>query len=49
MKTLNAHEIESVAGGSAYEDGRTFGKTLGLMYWGARDYLSGTVYPYWLD
>lgn len=49
MKTLNAREIESVAGGSAYEDGRTFGKALGQMYWSARDYLSGSVYPFWFD
>ena len=45
---LDERQVEAVSGGSAYEDGKTFGQALGIAYWGARDYLSGTVYPYWL-
>ena len=46
---LDELQVEAVSGGSAYEDGKTFGQALGIVYWDARDYLSGTVYPYWLD
>ena len=49
MRILDDETIEAVAGGNAYEDGYTFGQTVALVYWGARDYLSETVYPYWLD
>ena len=49
MYVLGAEQLESVTGGSPYEDGKTFGGALGIMYWGARNYLSETVYPYWLD
>ena len=46
---LDELQVEAVSGGSAYEDGKTAGGAMGYLYWGARDYLSGTVYPYWLD
>lgn len=46
---LDEQQLEAVSGGSAYEDGLRFGEAFGIMYWGARNYLSGTVYPYWLD
>ena len=29
--------------------GYTLGHLVGTAYWGARDYLSEVVYPYWLD
>lgn len=44
---LDEQQLEAVSGGSAYEDGKTAGGAFGVMYWGARDYLSETVYPYW--
>jgi hypothetical protein len=48
MHVLDERQLETVSGGSAYEDGITFGVILGGMYWGARSYMSETVYPYWL-
>lgn len=49
-RMLSVEQLTEVAGGqSALEDGYTFGNALGQMYWGARNYLSDTVYPYWLD
>jgi hypothetical protein len=44
---LDDQQLQAVSGGSAYEDGKMFGGALGDMYWGARNYLSGSVYPYW--
>ena len=46
---LDERQVEAVSGGSAYEDGKTAGGAIGVLYWGARDYLSGTVYQYLLD
>lgn len=46
---LEERQLAAVSGGDARDDGETFGKALGEMYWGARNYLSGTVYPFWLD
>lgn len=45
---LDEQHLEAVSGGSAYEDGKTAGGAFGIMYWGARNYLSEVVYPYWL-
>lgn len=45
---LDEQQLDAVSGGSPYGDGLRFGETLAAMYWGARNYLSGTVYPYWL-
>ena len=45
---LDDQQLEAIAGAGAYEDGKTFGGALGDMYWGARNYLSETVYPFWL-
>lgn len=42
-------QLALVAGGDARTAGETVGRLLGQAYWGARDYLSETVYPYWLD
>lgn len=49
MHVLDVAHLEAVTGGSALEDGKQFGGFFGMLYWGARDYLSETVYPYWLD
>lgn len=48
-KVLDECQLVAVSGGDARDDGETFGKAIGEMYWAARNYLSGTVYPYWLD
>lgn len=45
---LSTEQVDFVSGG-ALAAGRTFGGALGDMYWAARNYLSETVYPYWLD
>lgn len=49
MKILDDEAIRIVSGATALDDGVTFGRTVGLVYWGARNYLSETVYPYWFD
>lgn len=48
-KVLDEYQVAAVSGGNARDDGETFGKFIGEVYWGARNYLSDTVYPYWLD
>lgn len=45
MKILSDVEIETISGGL---DGRDTGRGLAIMYWGARNYLADTVYPFWL-
>lgn len=42
-------QLALVAGGDPIEDGHTAGGVFGNVYWGARNFLSETVYPYWLD
>ena len=42
-------QLALVAGGDAYSAGHTMGEAAAYIYWGARNYLSETVYPYWLD
>lgn len=48
---LSLDQASSVAGGDAesYAGGYTLGTLLGTAYWGARNYMSETVYPYYLD
>jgi hypothetical protein len=48
-QVLSEQQIAGVSGGGPLEDGKTFGGVIGWFYWGARDYLSETVFPYWLD
>jgi len=48
-EVLVGEQLAQVAGGDAHSAGETLGKLFGRAYWGARDYLSETVYPYWLD
>lgn len=49
MIELDNNDIEAVSGGDALSAGYTLGHLVGTAYWGARDYLSEVVYPYWLD
>ena len=48
-EVLAGEQLAQVAGGDPFSAGMTFGGTVGWVYWGARNYLSETVYPYWLD
>jgi len=48
-EVLVGEQLTQVAGGDAHSVGKTLGMLTGAMYWWARDYLSETVYPYWLD
>ena len=46
MQTLTHEEVEVVSGGkNAYFDA---GHSFGVWYWAARDYMTDTVYPFWL-
>lgn len=46
---ITDEQLALVAGGGPIEDGHTAGDVFGKMYWAARNFLSQTVYPYWLD
>ena len=46
---LTSEQVSVVAGGDALSGGYTLGVLLGSGYWAARDYMSETVYPYYLD
>lgn len=46
---LSPEQVSLVSGGDAQSGGYTFGTFVGNAYWGAREYLADTVYPYWLD
>lgn len=49
MRPLDAEQLETVTGGSTLENILVTGESYAIMYWAARNYLSETVYPYWLD